>query len=808
MAVQPTDEQIAARDAFIEGRDLALVAGGGTGKTSTLILMGASVPRKSGIYVSFNKEIARSAEGRFGPNVQCRTAHSLAFEHTGREFSERLNQSAHLPARETARRLGISAPLDAGVKKIEPNHQARLVMGMVRRFCYSTAPQVAARNLEPLNGLDHEAQAYVSEKLLPYARRAWEDICSPAGRLRFEHDHYLKMWAMTNPRLPGDFVMLDEAQDTNPVLEEIFLSQPAQRVCVGDPSQQIYAWRHARDVMTGFAADHLYLTHSFRFGPAVAEQANRWLAHAASDLRLTGAAPRTSKITPLTRPDAILCRSNAHAMREVLSLLELGIRVELWGGGKALKRIAEAAQQLKAGRRTTHPELFLFNDWAEVQDYVENDKSAGDLKALVQVVDRYSPEVIIETVERLAPKGTGQVIVSTAHKAKGCEWPSVQIARGFDRPPVDERGRQRPIREDEARLAYVAVTRAMVELDLEGVSWLDAYEKDFAAQNTQTLGNGVRLINLPLTGQLKYDQAPVTVFMREHLPNAEKARRDYLERLAGLPYPVQPMDVRDPAWDCLGHVIDYRLRLSLGRGPGLAVHLGVALFAENDPNSAMVEGMLAGEARRAVHDAGVAMLGEFDRLLSEPAALADGVVTRLCFVAAQYERVFREARITRDSLLARADELTTLTGLKTEVPGYVLDDIAEQLALAEEPFLNLRALPAAQKVCGPTFAGSADIGGADADFILGGLLLDCKATINPRNLGPQEVYQLAGYLLLDYDDAFGIDRVGFYLSRQGGMRTWEVAEFLTLLGAKQPLPQLRAAFKRHLRAAAANRLLR
>ena len=48
------------------------------------------------------------------------------------------------------------------------------------------------------------------------------------------------MWALTRPRLSADFVLLDEAQDTNPVLEEIFLAQDAQRVCVGDPAQQIY----------------------------------------------------------------------------------------------------------------------------------------------------------------------------------------------------------------------------------------------------------------------------------------------------------------------------------------------------------------------------------------------------------------------------------------------------------------------------------------------------------------------------------------------------------------------------------------
>jgi hypothetical protein len=114
-------------------------------------------------------------------------------------------------------------------------------------------------------------QEDVARLLLPYARRAWDDIRSPGGSLRFEHDHYLKMWALTGPRLPGDFILLDEAQDTNPVVEEVFLAQQAQRVCVGDPAQQIYAWRSARDVMTGFPGAQLHLTHSFRFGPRIAE---------------------------------------------------------------------------------------------------------------------------------------------------------------------------------------------------------------------------------------------------------------------------------------------------------------------------------------------------------------------------------------------------------------------------------------------------------------------------------------------------------------------------------------------------------
>ncbi|GAA4997753.1 hypothetical protein [Actinopolymorpha pittospori] len=42
MAIEPTAEQQAARDVFATGRDLALVAGAGTGKTSTLVLMGSA----------------------------------------------------------------------------------------------------------------------------------------------------------------------------------------------------------------------------------------------------------------------------------------------------------------------------------------------------------------------------------------------------------------------------------------------------------------------------------------------------------------------------------------------------------------------------------------------------------------------------------------------------------------------------------------------------------------------------------------------------------------------------------------------
>jgi hypothetical protein len=75
--VEATGEQLAARDAFTAGAELALIAGAGTGKTSTLIMMGQAVGKR-GLYMAFNRAAAQDARRRFPGNVQCRTAHSQA----------------------------------------------------------------------------------------------------------------------------------------------------------------------------------------------------------------------------------------------------------------------------------------------------------------------------------------------------------------------------------------------------------------------------------------------------------------------------------------------------------------------------------------------------------------------------------------------------------------------------------------------------------------------------------------------------------------------------------------------------------
>lgn len=759
------------------------MAGAGTGKTATLTMM-AEATTARGLYMAFNRAASIDAKQRFGPNVECRTVHSLAYAAVGYAYRGRLN-AARIPTAQTARLLGIKQDLHVGGIRIPRFQQARLAINMVRRFCYSNDPEPMARHMEQVNGLGPLESDYVAAAMLRYAQRAWADLRAPEGTLRFEHDHYMKMWALTDPALPGEFIMLDEAQDTNPVLEAIFLAQTAQRICVGDPAQQIYAWRAARDVMSGFPAQQVRLTMSFRFGPAIAQVANRWLQHAKSDLQLIGAGPRDSRVARVPSPDAVLCRGNADVMHEVLGFLRAGVPVAVTGGGSALRKLAEAARELKHGRQTSHPELFLFPDWAAVRDYADNDSSAHDLKSLVDLIDSYGEETIIQAVDQLSEEKNARVTVSTAHKAKGREWDRVRIGPGFGPPAPDGDGKQPPLALEEARLIYVAVTRARTTLDTAGLGWADRYEK--AAAPAGGAPGGVPLIDLPLTGQLRYPAAPVSRFLAENLPGIERVVRDYHERIADLPRAVQPTDVRYPDWPALGHAIDFRLRLTLGQSLGKSVAAGVEAIGAAWP----LRGAPSPEARAALYACGIELIAQVDNNLAAPGNVSSDYLARLCFVAAFYEDVFRTGEVRRSSMLASGTAATTLAGMLAAVPGYVPEDIARQLELSVTAFAEFRALPRRAITCGPEFAGSRDIGGADADFILGGLLLDCKATIMPRKLGAEEIAQLAGYLLLDYPNEHGIHAVGLYLSRQGAIISWDVPRFLDMLRAKATLTTLR-----------------
>jgi hypothetical protein len=78
---------------------------------------------------------------------------------------------------------------------------------------------------------------------------------------------------------------------------------------------------------------------------------------------------------------------------------------------------------------------------------------------------------------------------------------------------------------------------------------------------------------------------------------------------------------------------------------------------------------------------------------------------------------------------------------------------------------------------GPTFTGSQFMN-ADADLIAAGLLLDIKTSAKKLSLGVTDLFQLIGYVLLDFDDEFSLEAVGIFNARYAYLATWNLSSLL------------------------------
>lgn len=247
-------------------------------------------------------------------------------------------------------------------------------------------------------------------------------------------------------------------------------------VAVGDRQQSINGWMGATDAMDAFDGTRLALTKSFRFGPAIAGEANKWLTLLDAPLRITGHEPINSTVLhggAKFTPDAILTRTNAEAVAQAMKLQATGVKVAIVKGGDEIARLAKSSQELKDTGSTMHPELCAFTSWGQVQEYVEQDHGGSDLAVFVKLIDDYGADTVIRAMDRLAPENKAQVTLSTAHKSKGREWDRVRIAGDFREPKRDDNGRLTMPGRDEMMLAYVAVTRAKQVLDPGGLSWVN-----------------------------------------------------------------------------------------------------------------------------------------------------------------------------------------------------------------------------------------------------------------------------------------------------------------------------------------------
>lgn len=474
---RPTAEQQCAIEAFAKGGSLRINAYAGTGKTSTLQMLAHSTTRR-GQYIAFNRAIVADAKTKFPDTVDCATTHGLAFKSTPPSFKQNMDKmTGRMSAQKLAEVLDLrkSWRIDRD-HTLQPRSQAFLILETIKRFAQSGDESISALHVPRHGSLlsaSEESLAQVNAFAIRGAEHVWTRMCDPEDQLPLGHNGYLKRWALSRPQLACEYILLDEAQDTNPVVLDVLRRQSAQLVYVGDRYQQIYEWRGAVNAMEAIETDSsVQLTQSFRFGPEIAAVASRLLSELGESVPLRGNPALHSRVGRC-KPDAILARTNATVITTLVEALNDGRAPHLVGGNAELMELLRGVQDLKANTPSNVPEFFGFENWEQVVEFAGT-AEGEHLATFVNLVQARGERQLMWALGRAVDEDRADLVLSTAHKAKGREWNSVRLMDDFlkSRPAkadtAEAREKQAQEEAAELRLYYVAVTRARQAVELPG----------------------------------------------------------------------------------------------------------------------------------------------------------------------------------------------------------------------------------------------------------------------------------------------------------------------------------------------------
>ena len=424
--LKPTQEQLVALEKFRLRQPFKVAAFAGTGKTSTLQLL-AGDRKEQGLYLAFNKSIAAEAKQKFPQTVDCRTTHSIAWRtvQPSHKFSTG-KMSTRLHSKQLAETLELKDRVFGKRLKLSAVHQAHFLLRTIRGFCQSASRDISPEHVPHygrLMGMPEDVIADAHAWAVSASTDLWRRMINHHDKLPLGHDGYLKLWALGQPKLSFDFMLLDEAQDTNPVVLDVLSRQSAQVVYVGDKHQQIYEWRGAVNAMENITGlEEAYLSQSFRFGSGIAEAASRVLRTLGETVPIRGNPTVSSVIAPNGATKAVLARTNATVMGEILNALNAGLAPSVIGGTDDLKRMLSDVFELRQGKPGTSPEFFGFQNWSEVIEF-SGTEEGEDLKTFVQLVEQHGEKKLWKAIKSVSDnEQQSDIVLSTAHKAKGREW--------------------------------------------------------------------------------------------------------------------------------------------------------------------------------------------------------------------------------------------------------------------------------------------------------------------------------------------------------------------------------------------------
>jgi superfamily I DNA/RNA helicase len=455
----------------------------GSGKTTVLLEYAKRREKGSRIlYLAFNRSVRMEAQKRCAEqnihNVDVQTAHSLAFRQTAMVQGYRISKGYKI--HDIVKMLGMQ-PVERDIHS--PFIVASHILKVAALFCNSDKARVA--DIDYCSTISDEKARATAKHFYPHIGKGARLFLAKMDRKEIDstHDFYLKKFQLSRPTLAYDIILFDEGQDASPVMLNVFLSQKAQKVIVGDMHQQIYGWRHAINALNLVDFPSLSLTTSFRFNNHIAGLAmeclgwKRHLGYSGSVcIQGIGGTKKIRTRATIARTNLALLKNAIDTMRNNRSIKKIYFE----GNINSYTYAADGASvydvlnlYLDNRDRIRDPLIASMKGFGELEEYVEK---SGDqeLGMLIDIVETYGKELpfLIKKLTGMHvadnERDTADMIFSTLHRSKGMEYDSVTLTDDFI---TEERVQKLIAREkeepvdrnklsEEINLAYVAVTRS------------------------------------------------------------------------------------------------------------------------------------------------------------------------------------------------------------------------------------------------------------------------------------------------------------------------------------------------------------
>lgn len=428
----------------------------GTGKTTTLIGVAKENFDKSILYLVFSKDLRKKSKTTFPINTEIHTINSFAFSYM-KDFIKGKTVVDSIGVLEL---VSMNKTL-SGI--FDSNRYAGIIM----------AKQILEKLEMFFNSRLSVNDFFKNTRIDILSVEIYNFLLTKSNKIT--HGVILKYFADNYDFSKFDYeiVMVDEAQDMNPVMLLVIEKINASiEFYVGDRKQSIFGFRNLINVFESFGKEYkrFTLTKSFRFGTKISDFISESTKRAyKEDFSMIGNDSIESEVTYGGDRDygtycAYISRTNTKLLELAFEEAIIGTDISIPFEWDKIKTLLLDVFNLKIGRTKdiVGQELKHYSDYLMLQTAIE-DGYDKELSFLVNIVDNYDLSIteyiqILES-QLSSPKYSELILINT-HKAKGLEFFNVELADDFADYYSDETS------VEEKNMVYVAMSRAIDKLTL------------------------------------------------------------------------------------------------------------------------------------------------------------------------------------------------------------------------------------------------------------------------------------------------------------------------------------------------------